>query len=205
METFPAGATLYTAGPWDVTATDTSSGITGSATVNVTPAAAAGFQITAPDTVVAGTPFDFTVTAVDPYGNTDTSYQGTVVFSTLDPAGTFDPLGYTFQPGDQGTATFPLGATLNTPDNTWDITATDTTSGITGSANVAVTAPPSPHRLPGRGTRSTMTALPAAPDPIAVTRLFATDGLQWSAWLWLSQDEALTWAHRHPFGSLAQG
>jgi hypothetical protein len=66
---------------------------------------------------------------VDPYGNTDTNYQGTVTFSTLDPAGTFNPTCYTFQPGDMGTALFPMGATLNTAGNTWDITATDSVSG----------------------------------------------------------------------------
>jgi len=41
VHTFGAGATLYTAGNWDVTATDTVTGsITGSATVAVSPAAA---------------------------------------------------------------------------------------------------------------------------------------------------------------------
>jgi hypothetical protein len=40
-------------------------------------ASAASLLITAPDTVTAGVPFDFTVAAVDIYGNVDISYVGT--------------------------------------------------------------------------------------------------------------------------------
>jgi hypothetical protein len=194
-QTFPGAATLYTAGTWDVTVTDTSSRITGSAQVAVTPAAAVGFMVTAPATVVAGTPFDFTVTAVDPYGNTDTNYQGTVVFSTMDPAGTLNPMGYTFQPRDLGTATFPGGATLNTPGNTWDVTATDVNSGITGAAAVAVTSGPAPHSSPGWVHESPTTPTGATPDAAAVTWLFASraaEGL--NPWAWASPVEALRWA-----------
>ena len=36
------------------------------------------FQITAAQSAVSGTPFDLTVTALDPYGNIDTNYQVTV-------------------------------------------------------------------------------------------------------------------------------
>jgi hypothetical protein len=39
-------------------------------------ASAASLLITAPDSVTAGVPFDFTVAAVDPYGNVDVSYVG---------------------------------------------------------------------------------------------------------------------------------
>ncbi len=134
---FAAGATLYTAGTWDVTVTDTD-GFTGSDNVIVTPAAAVAFVIGAPSTAMTGVPFDFSVTATDPYGNTDTNYLGTVTFSTMDPAGTFSPTSYTFGPGDQGSATFPMGCTLNTI-GTWDVTATDT-NGLTGSAFVDVPA-----------------------------------------------------------------
>jgi hypothetical protein len=154
VHTFAGGATLYTAGTWDVTATDTAGGISGSASVNVMAAPAVAFQVGAPAAATAGVAFDFTVTAVDPYGNTDTTYAGTVGFSTQDPAGTFNPNGYTFQPGDMGAATFPQGATLNTAGNTWDVTATDATSGITGSANVTVTgAAPAPPGNPPPSAR----------------------------------------------------
>jgi hypothetical protein len=142
--TFAGGATLYTAGTWDVTATDTGGGLTGSVSVNVVAAPAVAFLVTAPASATAGMAFDFTVTAIDPYGNTDTTYTGTVSFSTMDPAGFFNPSGYTFQPGDMGAATFPQGATLNTAGNSWDVTATDG-NGLTGSAYVTVTlGPPTP-------------------------------------------------------------
>jgi hypothetical protein len=182
-QAFPGEATLYTAGPWDVTATDTNTGITGSAIVAVTPAAAAGFLIIDPDTVVAGTPFDFTVTAIDPYGNTDTNYQGSVVFSTMDPAGTFNPTGYTFQPGNMGTAVFPMGATLNTPGGAWDITATDSVSGISGSAYVTVNGGPAPSPTPGGGRGDHPARVADATDVWAVNYFFATSGRQWrDAW-----------------------
>ncbi len=138
---FSGGATLYTAGTWDVTATDTTSGITGSAFVNVIAASASAFQVLAPATVAPGTPFDVTVLAVDAYGNTDTNYQGTITFSTSDPdPGVVLPPDYTFRPSDQGTVTFASGVTLMTPgDQT--LTATDPDSGIMGTTSVTVSGP----------------------------------------------------------------
>jgi hypothetical protein len=44
-------------------------------------------HITAASTAVLGTAFDITITALDPNGNIDTGYQGTVNFSTTDPYG----------------------------------------------------------------------------------------------------------------------
>jgi Ca2+-binding RTX toxin-like protein len=151
--TVSGGAILYTAGTWDVTVTDTvNPNLSGSDLVLVTPAPAVEFLVTAPATVTAGMAFDFTVAAIDPYGNTDTNYAGTVVFSTMDPAGIFSQTSYTFQPTDMGTATFALGATLNTP-GTWDVTATDIDSGITGFATVSV-QPPGPGASGGAGKGS---------------------------------------------------
>jgi hypothetical protein len=145
--TFFGGATLYTAGTWDVTATDAVTGLFGSDFVLVTPAPAVAFQVLAPTGVVPGAAFDVTVIALDPYRNIDTHYQGTVTFATSDPAaGVVLPAAYTFQPGDAGVATFSGGVTLITPgDQT--LTATDAGSGITGSVTVGTTAP-SPA-LPG--------------------------------------------------------
>jgi hypothetical protein len=140
---FPRGATLYTAGTWDVTATDTQSSITGSANVNVIAAAASQFVVSTdavnPD--IAGTVFDVTVVATDPYGNTDTNYLGTVHFSSADPYGASLPADYTFQASDQGMATVS-GVTALYTAGTWDVTATDTQSGITGAAFVNVQAAP---------------------------------------------------------------
>jgi streptogramin lyase len=143
VHTFAAGATLYTAGTWDITATDTVTYIAGSANVTVIAAPASQFVVSAdaasPD--IAGTVFDVTVVATDPYGNTDTNYTGTVTFSSRDPYGASLPADYTFQASDQGVATF-TGMTALYTAGTWDVTATDTQSGITGSAFVNVQAAP---------------------------------------------------------------
>jgi hypothetical protein len=137
--TFPRGATLYTAGTWDVTATDTS-GITGSANVNVQAAPASAFQVIAPSMVSSGMPFDVTVIAVDPYSNTDMNYGGTIIFSTSDTDGrVLLPPPYTFQPSDAGMATFPNGVTLYTLG---DQTITVSDMQISGTATVTVTTGP---------------------------------------------------------------
>jgi hypothetical protein len=201
VHTFPGGATLFTAGTWDVTATD-ASGITGAAYVNVIAAPATGFQVLAPFSVTAGSAFDFTAVAIDPYNNVDTNYQGTVIFSTQDPAGSFSPTGYTFRPGDQGMATFPLGATLNTPDNTWDVTVTDTTSGITGSALVAVTAAPRPTPPGAGGPGNPLTPYPTAVAPAALDHLFGSRERVWQdAGVWAASVEDALRARRGPAGA----
>jgi hypothetical protein len=72
VHTFSAGATLYTAGTWDVTAADAGGGITGSANVTVTPAAADHLVFNQqPSDTVAGQSIGPTVTVaiVDQFGN----------------------------------------------------------------------------------------------------------------------------------------
>jgi hypothetical protein len=141
--TFPGGVTLYKAGTQAVTATDTATpSITGSATVSVIPAAASALVVTtgAANPDVAGTPFDVTVTAMDPYGNIATGYTGTVHFTSTDPGAKL-PADYPFQTGDQGSHTFPGGATLYKA-GTQAVTATDTVAGFNGSASVSVKAAP---------------------------------------------------------------
>lgn len=166
QHTFASGATLYTAGTWDVTATDVSSGITGSGYVSVTAAPAAGFYVAAPGSTDPGAPFDATVYAVDPYGNIDSNYQGTVTWSTTDQdPNVVLPADYTFQPSDQGVVTYSSGAgngfALYTPGDQL-ITLTDTQSGITGSADVFVT---SPAPTAGRGHALADQALALAIPP----------------------------------------
>src|SRR5439155_11624552 len=99
------------------------------------------FVITAPATAVSGTPFDVTVTALDPAGNIDTNYQGTVTFSTTDAdSGVALPADYTFTTGDggdNGVHTFSGGVLLVTVDDQ-TLTVTDTVSGIAGSATITV-------------------------------------------------------------------
>jgi hypothetical protein len=83
-----------------------------------------------PSTVTAGGGGTFTVTARNADGSTDTSYSGTVHFTSSDPQAVL-PADYTFTAADQGVHTF--SATLKTA-GTQSITATDTTtSSLTGT------------------------------------------------------------------------
>src|SRR5262249_5718604 len=87
-------------------------------TLAYVPPQSSRFLITAPSTVVAGTPIDITVTALAGTGNIDATYQGTVTFSTTDPdSGVVLPADYTFTTGDgsdNGMHAFPAGVTLVT-------------------------------------------------------------------------------------------
>jgi Bacterial Ig domain/Right handed beta helix region/Immunoglobulin I-set domain len=127
--------TLKTAGNQTITATDTvNAAINGtSSTINVLAGAATHYALTAPAGAVPGTPFNFTVTALDQFNNTATSYLGTAHFTSSNAATV--PGDYTFVAGDNGSHIF--SATLNNPGNQ-SITATDTvTNTITGTANIA--------------------------------------------------------------------
>ncbi len=130
---------LKTAGTQTITATDTvTHGITGSTTVSVNPLAATHFSVTAasvagPAFATTGTGFNFTVTALDTYGNLATAYGGTVTFSSsTDSLATFTPTSHTLT-GGQGI----FSATLNTAGSN-TITATDT-GGVTGTSAAIAT------------------------------------------------------------------
>lgn len=131
-------ATLSTAGNQTITATDTvASSIKGtSGTVTVTAGAATHFSVSAPASAVSGSAFDVTVTALDAFNNTDTTYGGTVHFTSTD-----------------ATATLPADSTLTSGTGTFSATlaalgvqtiaATDSLSfsiqGISQSITVAET------------------------------------------------------------------
>src|SRR5262249_45443750 len=100
-----------------------------------------------PDSTKAGTAFDVTVTAVDPFGQAALGYTGRGTFTSADPYGATLPADYPFLLADHGTHTF-LGRTALYTAGTWDVTATDTGTGsITGSASVAVNPAAADHLL----------------------------------------------------------
>src|SRR5262249_37089183 len=102
------------------------------------PGTAGFFGIAAPANAPPGTPFDVTVTALDPYGNTTINYQGTIAFSTSDTdLGITLPVDYTFTADDAGVHTFSGGVRLMSPGEQ-TITVRDTASGITRTATVTV-------------------------------------------------------------------
>jgi hypothetical protein len=88
---------------------------------------------------VAGTPLDVTVTAKDANGNTVGGYSGTIHFTCQDLWSLPDD--YTFTTGDAGVHSFPAGVILYTSGAS-GFTVTDTSSGISGTANVTVIAAP---------------------------------------------------------------
>jgi hypothetical protein len=82
VHTFAGGATLYTAGNWDVTATDTvTASITGAATVTVSPAAADHllFLQQPTDTAAGQTISPVVVEVVDAFGNVETGDNGDTI------------------------------------------------------------------------------------------------------------------------------
>jgi hypothetical protein len=157
--------TLTTAATQSLTATDTGNGsLTATqAGIVVTPAPAVQFLVSAPATAVSGAAFDVTVTAVDPYGNTDTNYAGTVSFSSSDTdPGVVLPPDYSFTSADAGMVTFPGGVTLITLGDQ-SLTVSDTSSGITGSATVTVTSGAGPN-VSGNGFGKAPTLASSLPD-----------------------------------------
>ena len=148
-------ATLKTAGNQTITATDTvTAAITGTSS-NVAISAASGMtlSVSAPVSATAGTSFNFTVTAIDHFGNTAPTYSGTVHFTSSD--------GTAMLPADatltNGVGTF--AATLKTAGNQ-TITGTDTvTASIHGSSNtITVSGAAATHLTvvaPGSATAGT--------------------------------------------------
>jgi len=129
--------TLRHAGSQDIVAHWGAASGTGSVTVVAT---TANHLSVTPAAATAGSPFDVTVTALDPYNNVATSYRRLVHFSTNDPAsGVSLPADYTFTAGDNGVHVFTGGATLITAGR-HTITATDppVPGGPSGSTSVNV-------------------------------------------------------------------
>jgi hypothetical protein len=136
-----AGSPALNAGDPDQLGVADQRGVVRSGGVNIGAyqASATAFVLTAPATATAGTPFDLTVTAVDPFGQTALGYTGTVTFSTTDPdPGVILPADYVFLAADQGKHTFPGGATLYTAGGQ-TLRVTDTLdSTLTGSVTVTL-------------------------------------------------------------------
>ena len=134
---------LNTAGSYTFTATDGSRSI---ATATSTPAtvisgaAAASFSLTNPGTQSAGTAYNQTITALDPFGNVATSYTGskTIAFSgaASSPNGTPPsyPASVNFSAG--------VGVASITLSNAASTTLTATQGSLTGSATFTVTPGP---------------------------------------------------------------
>jgi hypothetical protein len=154
---------LKTAGQQTVTVTDTAnSTVTGNASISVVagPVAQLGVQLASGHAAVKdrglqsaarakpasgtlplvteGSSFSVSVTALDAYGNTNSTYAGTVHFTSTDTNATL-PADYPYTSSDLGTHTFSV--TLNTL-GAQTVTVTDTvTPSITGGLPVQVVPP----------------------------------------------------------------
>jgi hypothetical protein len=145
------------------------------------------FRITALAPIVAGTPFDITVTALDPYGNIDTNYQGTVTFSSSDVYPGVLPADYTFTASDQGTHTFSGGVTFFSA-GAQTLTVQDTSpNAITGSTTVAVVPARASHFL----ILASATAVSGTPFDVVLAALdpyLNVDGNYTGTATWTSSD-----------------
>lgn len=119
----------------DLSGNFVAAGNIGSFTVNI-PATATHFGVTAPANATSGTPFNFTVNALDASNAIVPGYRGTVHFTSTDGGATL-PIDYNFIVGDGGVHTF--STTLVTAGNQ-TITATDFANSINGiSGPITVT------------------------------------------------------------------
>ncbi len=148
-------ATLKTAGAQSITVSDTANDVSGTETgMTVQPAAAHSFTLSGfPANPTAGTAYNVTITAYDPYDNVATGYRGTVNLSSSDPNALLSPSSYTFTAADSGSHTF--SATLETAGSQ-SISASNTTENITG-AETGITV------KPAAAQSFTVNGLPANP------------------------------------------
>lgn len=133
---FAGGVTLRIAGAATVRASDLA-GLNGSLSVQVGAAAAAQLQLTGlASSATAGATLTPTITALDAYGNTATTYTGTVHLSSSDATAVL-PANLTFTAPQATQATTLVLKKAGTSS----VTAADTGSGVAlASANVSIQA-----------------------------------------------------------------
>jgi hypothetical protein len=136
VHTFTGGATLKTAGPQTIAATDQATpSITGAQSgIAVAPAAASQIVISGPSMGTAGLGFSITITALDPYNNRATGYVGTVHFTQpKHKLKVVLPADYTFTASDAGMHIFTSAVIFKTT-GAQTISVTDTAApGLTAS------------------------------------------------------------------------
>ena len=113
---------------------------TATAPLTVVPAALSKFVFAAPASIPAGTPFSFTITAEDKFGNVETGYTGTVHFSALaNDTQAVLPADYTFTTADAGTHTFSATLFKTAGASSPFINAKDLATGVNTFATIFVT------------------------------------------------------------------
>ena len=130
-------------------------------TVSVIPAEASHFDVAAPIIAPAGTAASFTVTAVDPFGNTATDYSGRAFFTSSDSAATLPAVSVLAN----GVGTFSV--TLSTLGDQTLIATDAIASSITGTSNTITVSGPATHFV----LNSPMTATAGQAFNVTVTAL----------------------------------
>jgi hypothetical protein len=157
------GFTLKTAGSDNVSASDNADGLSQSASVSVTPAAAAALSFSGlPASAVAGSALSLTVTAFDAYGNVASGYTGTLHFASNDPQASL-PADYAFTAADAGKHTFKLTLKTAGGDN---VSVSDSADGLSQSASASVS--------PAAAAAATFSGLPASAVAGSVLSLTVT-------------------------------
>ncbi len=148
-------ATLKTAGSQTLTATDSSSSsVNGTSNpITVTPLSASHFSFSVPANATAGTPFNFSVTALDSFNNIATSYSGSVKFTTSDTLAT-PPVNETLSSGVGG----PYTATLKKAGNQTLIATDSSNSGLNGTSGPISVAPTSATSFAVAGSPTSVAA-----------------------------------------------
>ena len=176
-------ATLDTAGSQVLSATDTQSNtITGSATVNVSAAAASHFSVAGPVAASAGLAASITVQALDQFNNAAPSYNGTVTFSSSDVSATLPASAKL----TSGVGAFSL--TLLTLGSQ-TVTATDKVNGsINGTTAIIVNRPPATHFTVSSASSSVTAGNTAIVTVIALDQ-FNNQALSYSGTVTLSSSD----------------
>ena len=108
--------------------------------LTVVPAALSKFAFAAPASIPAGTPFSFSITAEDKFGNVETGYTGTVHFSALaNDTQAVLPADYTFTAADAGTHTFSATLFKTAGASSPFINAKDLATGVNTFGTIFVT------------------------------------------------------------------
>jgi hypothetical protein len=163
---------------------------TATASVNVVPAALNKFVFVAPSSTLAGSPFSFTITAEDRFGNVETGYTGTIHFSALanDTQAVLPP-DYTFTAADGGTDTFTATLTRTAGATSPFIAATDVATGVRSAANIVV-SPLAALSLSMSVTSTTPTGIPVSVVVSALDR-FGNVGTGYTGTVHFASSDAL--------------
>jgi hypothetical protein len=133
---------------------------TATAPITVIPAALNKFAFASPASVPAGTPFSFTVSAEDKFGNIETGYAGTVHFSAMaNDTGAVLPADDTFTAADGGSHIFVATLFKTAGASSPFINAKDVATGVNTFDTIFVT-PLAPASLSVSAASSTPVEIP---------------------------------------------